>query len=270
MTPLPFCATLCAVKLSRRDFLELAALTAAASGLRLPLFADGTLRLLAQPRSASPALLAAFTRITGAHVAVDPLPESQPVPLAGYDLAALPVPAFVGLVQRGQLRELEPLAHTRPQRPYDPLNAFSVPAARGAVGINVRGLASPASWAEFFALARTVPAHLPPLQTLNAALKALGHSINTRDHSARAQARALACLPSAPVQRARLEIGAPRPGWAFTVPPEGAELWEDCYCIPIDSPQLQLAQTFVRLAAAQPLAPLPAVPLEPWSLFTPI
>ncbi len=194
----------------------------------------------------------------------------------GYDLVITPAHALTDLIRRGLVREFESLpALVIPQRAYDPLNAFSLPAGRGAVGILSRGLTPPASWAEFFALARTESAYLPPAESFRAALKSLGHSINTRDAVARAQAKSLIStlrVQSHPLNQATLALGHPLDGWTFTLPTEGAELWEDCFCIPATSPHPDLAQAFIQaVVAAEPLAPLPASawPLEPLSPFAP-
>jgi spermidine/putrescine-binding protein len=156
------------------------------------------------------------------------------------------------------------------QRLYDPFNTFSLPAARGAIGINARGAPLPTSWAEFFELARTELTHLPPAKSLNAALKSLGHSINTRNTFARADAQSLVSnLQSHPLEHTTLALSHPLgDGWTFTLPAEGAESWEDCFCIPTDSPHPDLAHAFIQFAlAAQPLAPLPPGSLEPLSPF---
>ncbi len=264
--------------LSRRSFLRLLGLGGA--GLALGLrpgwastrLAPAALRLLATRRSVSSPAIAAFTNATGVPVKLELGSSSD---LAGYDLAIVPAHTLTGLIRRGLVRELDPILFTPPpgQRAYDPFSAFSLPAARGVIGINSRHVGPPASWAEFFALARTQPAHLPPIETFNAALKSLGHSINTRDSAARARARELvSTLNSVPLTQARLAIGAPRPDWTFTPPAEGAELWEGCFCIPAGSAQPDLAHDFIRLSlSAHPPNTIPAtdVPLEMLSPFAP-
>ncbi len=274
------------MKYTRRDFLKLAGAGGAGwllgwrhrRGTRARVRAGArpsptdSIRILALSRALDSTLLSTFTDATGVAVERDLPPSGVAAAdqISGYDLAVLPARALTVLIQRGLVRELEPMPlPPMPQRAYDPLNAFSLPAARGAIGINSRGITPPDSWAELFQLARTVPAHLPPAETFNAALKALGHSINTRDTRAREQARALiAIVPSVSLDRSSLAIGHSLSDWTFNVPTEGAELWEDCFCIPDDSFHPQLAHTFIRFAlAARPLAPLPQVPLEPHSPF---
>lgn len=268
------------MKYTRRDFLKLAGIGGAGwlLGLRhrrgtgARRASTDSIRILALSRALDSTLLSAFTDSTGVAVKRDLPPSGVAAAdqISGYDLAVVPARALTALIQRGLVRELEPMPlPPLEQRAYDPLNAFSLPAARGAIGINSRGVISPASWAELFALARVVPAYLPSAETFNAALKALGHSINTRDTHAREQARALvATVPSVPLDRSSLAIGHPLSDWTFHVPSEGAELWEDCFCIPADSFHPQLAHTFIQFALpARPLAPLPQAPLEPHSPF---
>jgi len=258
------------VTFSRRNFLKLTGLAGAGTLLGLKPAGD-SLRILSADRSLSAATLSAFTDLTGASVAV--APPSFPGDAADCDLAIIPSHALTALIQRGEIRELSPISIPFPfeQRAYDPFNIFSLPAARGVVGINSRNAPPPVSWAEFFERARTEPAHLPPHQTFRAALKSLGHSINTRASVARAQARALVSeLESVPLARARIALGESRPGWEFTLPAEGAELWEDCFCVPVSAPHPELARAFIQFAlSAQPLAPLPPLPLEPLSPFAP-
>ena len=234
-----------------------------------------TIRILSLARSLMPETVSAFTDSIGVTVDLQIAAESHLIAdqILDSDLAVVPVRALIALIRRGLVRPLEPMAlPPMPQRAYDPLNAFSLPAARGAIGINSRGTAHPESWAELLTLARAVPAYLPAAETFNAALKALGHSINTRDTFAREQARALvSTVPSVSLDRSYLAIGHPLSDWAFNVPSEGAELWEDCYCIPADSFHPQLAQSFIQFAVnAQPPAPLPQVSLEPHSPFAPL
>lgn len=209
-----------------------------------------TLRLLAAERSVLSPAIAEFTNATGAAVELDLASGGG---IAGYDLAIIPAHNLARLIGRGLVRELDPAPLVFPleQRAYDPLNAFTLPAARGVIGVNSRGVTPPASWAEFFDLARTTPAYLPPAETFNAALKSLGRSINTRDSAARARAQALvSSLDSVPLTQARLAVGAPRPGWALMLPAEGVELWEDCFCVPADSAQPGLAHEFIRVSLA--------------------
>jgi spermidine/putrescine-binding protein len=271
------------VKLSRRNFLKLAGAASAGAllGLKPPPAsaptlaqapARATLRLLGLARSISAGVFAQAAASINLSLQITSVEDGKAVAegMDGYDFAITPAHALTDLIRRGLVREFEPLpALATPQRAYDPLNAFSLLANRGAIGILSRGLVPPASWAEFFALARTEPAYLPPAESFRAALKSLGHSINTRDALARAQAKSLISnLPSHPLNQSTLTLGHPLDGWTFTLPAEGAELWEDCFCIPAASPHPDLAQAFIE-AAAEPLVSLPEWPLEPFSPFAP-
>ncbi|MBI3242534.1 MAG: twin-arginine translocation signal domain-containing protein [Chloroflexi bacterium] len=278
------------MKLSRRNFLKLAGAAGAGAllGLKPPPAAAPTqiqtparaLRLSVGLAHTIPfQALAQAAEATGLALRLGPYAgKTVAEAIDGYDLAVVPAHILTGLIQRGLVRELEPVpAPALPQRAYDPLNAFSLPANRGVIGILSRGITPPASWTEFFALARTEPVHLPPADSFRAALKSLGHSINTRDALARAQAKSLIStlrVQSTSLEQAALAVGHSlnTAGWTFTLPAEGAELWEDCFCIPTTSPRPDLAQAFIEAAvAAESLPPLPASesPLEPLSPFAP-
>jgi spermidine/putrescine-binding protein len=134
------------------------------------------------------------------------------------------------------------------------------------------GFRPPHSWAEFFALARVTPTYAPRAEAFGAALKMIGESVNTRDAMARTAARELVSgLNSVSLIDARMAVSAHRPGWEFAIPREGAELWEDGFCLPADSTQPDLAREFIRFALdAQPLTAFPEnIPLEPRSPFAP-
>ena len=264
------------MKYTRRDFLKLAGAGGAGWLLgrrrRANFKFAPTIRILSLARSLLPETLSAFSDSIGVTVDLQIAADSHLIAdqILDSDLAVVPARSLTVLIQRGLVRELEPMPlPPLEQRAYDPLNSFSLPAAHGAIGINSRGVTPPASWAELFVLARGVPSHLPPAESFGAALKALGHSINTRDTYAREQARALvATVLSVSLDRSSLAIGHPLSDWTFNVPAEGAELWEDCFCIPADSFHPQRAHMFIQFAlAARPLAPLPQVPLEPHSSF---
>lgn len=267
------------MKFSRRNFLTLAGLggVGLALGWRVGLEAKPApptpLYVLAPNRSWSPSLLIAFQQATGVMVVRRPAPETL-AEVGDFDLsdlAIVPAYALTGLIQQGRVQELNRLSLSTllEQRPYDPLNAFSLPAARGAIGINTRGLTPPATWAEFFELAKSEPAYLPCPEAHHAVLKMSGESLNTRNAFARQRVgQILAGLKSESLESVRLAVGPALPGWNFAVPTEGAELWEDCYCIPTASPQPAWAQTFMRFAVEQqPLAALPVGDLEPRSAF---
>jgi spermidine/putrescine-binding protein len=263
------------VPISRRAFLQWAGLAGAAAALsfRPSLNPSATqLRLLTTTRALSTTLVDAFTRETGVPLTV--VLADNPIELADADLAIIPAQALTAFVKLNAVQQLGsvPSSVAFEQRAYDPLNAFSLPAARGVIGINARGVSSPQSWRELFELATVHPTHLPAAETFGASLKMQGHSLNTRDYLARKNAKELVSqFTSTPLEQATLAIGAPLEGWQFTVPNEGAEQWEDCFCIPANSTQPHLARTFVAFALAhQPPMALPTtVPLEMRSPFAP-
>ncbi len=272
------------MKFSRRAFLQLAGLGGTAWALRRvqgdavgpapivanPVDSHANLHVLATGRSPSTDQLTKIASMAG--LVLELTLSQTPASLSGFDLAIIPAHALTGYIRRGAVRELtvEIGDQDLEQRPYDPLNAFSLPAGQGAIGINARQGGAPTTWAEFFRLAQTVPVHLPPIETFHAALKSLGEPLNTRNYQARVQAHhLLAQVRSVPLAQAQLALGPQILGWQFTIPAEGAELWQDCYCIPTTSTQPDLALAFIRLAA-QPQAPA-ALPtnLEPRSSFGP-
>jgi hypothetical protein len=263
--------------ISRRAFLQLAALGAAslAGNIRPGSFNLGSwvakpaLHLLTTGRPLLSSTVDAFTHATGHLVQ---LSEAQSANLTGFDLAIVSANHLTQLIHAGKVLTLAATKTQAHQRPYDPFNTFSLPAGRGAIGINARFATPPDTWASFFGLAATVPTHLPPVETFHAALKHFGGSLNTRKALAYSQARELVnSLNSAPLDSAQLALGPQIPGWHFTVPLIGAELWEDCYCIPVTSPHPELAQAFIDFVSqSQSLPALPPSPaLEPRSSFAP-
>jgi spermidine/putrescine-binding protein len=230
------------------------------------------LRVLATARFVASPLFTNFTRASG--LPVELALADEPDTLTGFEAAIIPAYTLTRFIQHGALRELTsiPAPAQSEQRVYDPVNVYSRPAGRGGIGINARGRTPPASWAEFFELARIVPTHLPLAESIRAALKMLGESINTRDARAWDAARALVSdLVSTPPAQAQLALSAQRPGWEFVIPAAGSEQWEDVFCIPTQSAQPDLAQALIQWAiTTYPLSPLPVAPLEPRSPFAPV
>lgn len=231
-----------------------------AGSLRLgALVTKPSLRLLTTGRPSLAPTIDTFTSATGHGVQIT---SAQSADLAGFDLAIVPASRLTQLIRAGKVWEIAAILSQAQQRPYDPFNTFSLPAGRGAIGINARFGAPPAAWSGFFELAATTPTHLPSIETFHAALKHFGGSLNTRKALAHSQARVLVKkLQSVPLESAQLALGPQIPGWHFTVPLTGAELWEDCYCIPTTSPHPELAQAFIDFVSRRPS--LPALPLDP-------
>ncbi len=239
------------------------------------------LRILAPSRSLAALPIRAFELQMDVKIVVETLHASRTslqnnVPFSNNDLAIVPSHIFTNLIRSNLIRELNlqsPITNYQllitPQRTYDPVNTFSLLASRGIIGINARNITPPLTWKEFFALARTVPTYLPALESYNAAIKSLGESINTRNIYIREQAQTLISnLQSFPLHQAQLAIAPPLDGWSFVIPREGVELWEDSYCIPVDSSQSDLAQQFIEFALSkQKLESLPAIKVEMLSAF---
>jgi spermidine/putrescine-binding protein len=263
------------VPISRRAFLQWAGLAGAAAALSFRPSLNtltASLRLLTTTRAFSGALADAFTREIGVSLTV--VLADNPLELADADLAIVSAQALTAFIKLNAVQQLGSVPSTVAfeQRAYDPLNAFSLPVARGAIGINTRGVSSPQSWSELFELAATHPTHLPAAETFGAALKLQGHSLNTRDYVARKNAKELVSqFTSTPLEQATFAIGAPIEGWQFTVPAEGAEQWEDCFCIPTNSAQPDLARAFISFSLVhQPIITLPTTALlEMRSAFAP-
>ncbi|MBI5349698.1 MAG: twin-arginine translocation signal domain-containing protein, partial [Chloroflexi bacterium] len=173
------------MRYTRRDFLKLSGLGGAALILRSkvppPIRA---LRILAPSRSLPTATMWEFSQATGVQVISEQLPVNSnwELVISNYDIVLAPSHILTLFIRNNLVRELNQLPITNyQQRPYDPLNSFSVLASRGVIGINARTIQPPQTWKEFFALARTVPTYLPAQESLNAAIKSLGESINTRN-----------------------------------------------------------------------------------------
>ena len=262
------------MQFSRRAFLKVAGLAGAGTALgfgRAGYKPALTLRILTTTRAFSASLVADFMRQTG--VALTVVLADNPTSLANADLAIVPSHALTHFIKHNDVTRLgASSAQSTEQRAYDPLNMFSLVAVRGLNGINGRGIEPPSSWQAFFDAARTQPTYLPARESFGAALKLHGHSINTRDYLARKAAKeTVGSLRSSPLDQSTLAISAPLEGWTFIAPTEGAEQWEDCFCLPTASAQPDLARAFIAYYAAhQPLAPLPAhLPLELRSPFAP-
>ena len=239
------------VQLTRRDFLKLAGFSSATlilkSNVPPPIRA---LRILTPSRSLPAAAIREFTQDTGVQVISDQLSVISNLVISNYDVVVVPSHILTNLIRNNRIRELNlqsPISNL--QRAYDPYNTFSQPASRGIIGINARNLAPPQSWKDFFTLAQHMPTHLPPLESHNATLKSFGESINTRNTYLREKAQSLISnLQSFPLHRSQLAIAPPLEGWNFVAPPEGVEMWEDSFCIPQSSTQVELAQRFIEFA----------------------
>ena len=243
------------MQFTRRDFLKLTGLGGATLILRSRVSPPiRALRILAPSRSLPAAAMREFTHTTGVQVISKQLAVTSNSVISNCDVVIAPSYILTNLIRNNLVRELPPATSNQPlttsdHRPYDPLNTFSVLASRGIIGINARNMQPPQTWKEFFELARTTPTHLPVLESLNAALKSFGESINTRNSYLREKAQSLIfSLQSSPLSQSQLAIAPPLEGWNFIAPLEGVEMWEDSFCIPTSSSQIDLAQRFIEFA----------------------
>lgn len=239
------------MRFTRRDFLKLTGFGGAT--LILPLRVPPpirVLRILAPSRSLPAAAIREFTQSAGAQVISEQLSVISNSVISNCDVVVAPSHILTGLIRNNFVRELNlqsPISNL--QRAYDPVNTFSQLASRGIIGINARNIQPPQTWTDFFALAQSVPTHLPALESFNAALKSFGESINTRNTYLHEKAQSLIFnLQSFPLHQAQLAIAPPLEGWNFVAPHEGAEMWEDSFCIPRSSMQVELAQKFIEFA----------------------
>ncbi len=251
------------MRFTRRDFLKLTGLGGAT--LILPLRVPPpirVLRILAPSRTLATLPIRIFEREMNVKVVVETLRATslqnkqtskvfETFEVLNFDLAIVPSHTITHLIRNNLIRELNlqsPITNYQ-QRPYDPFNTFSVLASRGVIGINARNIQPPQTWTDFFTLAQHTRTYLPSFESLNAALKSFGESINTRNTHIREKAQSLILnLPSSPLDQAQLAIAPPLEGWNFVAPHEGAEMWEDSFCIPRSSMQVELAQKFIEFA----------------------
>jgi spermidine/putrescine transport system substrate-binding protein len=167
------------------------------------------------------------------------------------------------------LKNLDPLFA---DAPYDPGRAYSAPYFWGTIGIGYRiSAGTPSSWADLFesdAYAGRL-AWLNSLDTIQAALKYLGHSINTEDPgeidqaaqlliAAKPNVRAIApdtgqdLLIAGEVDIALeyngdvLQVMEEDEDISYVLPVEGGILWEDDMCIPKGGPNPENAHAFIN------------------------
>ena len=267
------------MRFTRRDFLKLTGLGGATLILRSKVSPPiRALRILAPSRSVPAAAMREFSQATGVRVISKQLSVISNLVISNYDVVIVSSHILTHLIRNNFIRELNlqsPISNYQlpitnyQQRSYDPFDSFSVLASRGIIGINARGITPPQTWKDFFALAQHTPTYLPSLESHNAALKSFGESINTRNTYHREKAQSLISnLKSFPLHQSQLAIAPPLDGWISVVPREGVEVWEDSYCIPVDSPQPDLAQQFIKFALSkQKLESLPAIKVEMLSAF---
>jgi spermidine/putrescine transport system substrate-binding protein len=253
--------------------------------------ADETLNVLFYSEYIDPAILKDFEARFKCKVVMDLFDEPESmlakVQAGGKGLYDLTVATDYQIKAMIGLGLLAPLNHQRLQNlkniedeflrlPYDPANQFTVPYQWGTVGVLARPEKNkplPRSWGIFFDPARQLRPFLlidSVRDTLGAALRFQGHSVNSVDVSHLRAARDLvlkarkdsagfessvggkgrvlaktaraAIVYSGEGARAMLED----PELVYFIPEEGSELWIDNLCILKDAPHRTLAEDFIN------------------------
>jgi spermidine/putrescine transport system substrate-binding protein len=276
------------VPLSRRRFLSGSVAVAAS----LPLLARGSLAQAGQVNVYNwdtyigETTLEDFTEATGIAVRYDlfasnaelfaKLREGNP----GYDVifptndfvermiaADMLLPLDHALIPN--LKNIDPLFANAP---YDPGREYSAPYFWGTIGIGYRiSEATPTRWADLFDSDEYAGrmAWLNSLDTIQAALKYLGYSINTEDPgeidqaaqlliAAKPNVRAITPDTGQDLLIARevdvaleyngdiLQVMEEDEDLSYLVPAEGGILWEDDMCIPTGGPNPENAHAFIN------------------------
>lgn len=253
-----------------------------------------TLRFLTFPDYLAPELVEEFRATYGVRVVQDFFDTNEAMMArlragggGGFDLVvasdyAVGILAGDGLLQALDAALLPNRRHLHPRftgLPFDPENRFSVPYQWGTTGIGIRRdrvsgdetswatwgiLFDPALQAGRFALLDD------PRETVGAALLYLGHSVNTTDPEALAEAEALlaaardraAAFTPATTGRDLLVAGEldlshnhsgdialgqeERDDIAYVIPREGAVVWADNLVIPAGTDAAYTAQVFMN------------------------
>ncbi len=167
------------------------------------------------------------------------------------------------------LRNLDPQFASAP---YDPQRTYSAPYFWGTIGIGYRiSKATPTSWGDLFdsdAYAGRI-AWVNTIDTIQAALKYLGYSINTVDPDEISEAADLLIRAKPNVRAIAPDTGqdlliagdvdvaleysgdiaqvmAEDDDLSYVVPIEGGIVWEDDMCIPTDAPNYENANRFIN------------------------
>jgi spermidine/putrescine transport system substrate-binding protein len=243
-----------------------------------------------------PETMAEFERREGVKLVVDTFGSNEELlaklqsGAGGYDVA-VPSDYMVSiLAHQGLLARLDParipnsrLLEERFRRlAFDPENRHSIPYLWGAVGIGYDSAAIPTppeSWAVLWdpQFKGRISMLNDQREVLGAALRSLGHSLNTKDPAIVEQAkrRLLAQKPlvktytsenydqllasgevvlahgwGGAVARAMME----RPSIRFVVPKEGGTIWSDCLVVLQGSRNKELAMRFINYLLEAPVA----------------
>ncbi len=174
-------------------------------------------------------------------------------------------------LDQNRLDGLDNLGEAFRDPPHDPGRRFSVPYFWGTLGIGYRGsVARPTSWGALFSDEDHAGriALLASNDSLEAALKYLGHSLNTTDDAAIEAAVDLLIAAKPRVKQFApdtaqdllladevdvcleyngdiLQVMEEDDDLAYVVPEEGSQIWEDCMCIPTGAPHPEEAHAFI-------------------------
>jgi spermidine/putrescine-binding protein len=233
-------------------------------------------------------LIEGFERKTGAKVVVDTFGSNEELlaklqsGASGYDVV-VPSDFMVSImIKQGLLAELDlakipnsKLVAERLQRlPFDPEGRYSIPYLWGTVGIGYNSEVIPTppdSWAVLWD-----PRYKGKISMLNdqrevfgAALLAMGHSINAKDPTVIAEAKArlvsqksLVKIYTSESYHQLLALGdvalahgwggavaramAERPSVKYVIPKEGGTIWADCLVVLKTSRQKDLSMQFIN------------------------
>lgn len=192
-------------------------------------------------------------------------------------------------LDKTRLTGLENIGEAFMDPPHDPGRVHTVPYFWGTLGIGYRSsVTSPTSWGALF----SEEAHagrialLQSKDTLEAALKYLGHSLNTTDRATIEAAadvliRAKPWIKQFAPDTAQdllladevdvcleyngdiLQVMEEDDDLAYVVPDEGSQIWEDCMCVPKGAPHPEEAHAFISYV----LQPEVAARIAEWVLY---
>jgi len=197
----------------------------------------------------------------------------------GYDLI-FPSNDWVGRMiaadmlvplEKSRLEGLDNIGEAFRDPPHDPGRVHTVPYFWGTLGIGYRSsVARPTSWSALFT-DETHAGRIALLQSkdsLEAALKYLGHSLNATAPDALEEAVRLLIAAKPRIKQFApdtgqdllladevdvcleyngdiLQVMEEDDDLAYVVPEEGSQIWEDCMCIPTGAPHPEEAHEFI-------------------------
>ncbi|MBT3267728.1 spermidine/putrescine ABC transporter substrate-binding protein [Candidatus Poribacteria bacterium] len=235
----------------------------------------------------TPEIVARFEAETGAKVILDTYESNEDLVaklqagVTGYDVVLPSDYAVQQLAALGLLAELDKanipnFANLDPQflgKYFDAANAHSVPYVWGTAGIGYdssKVSPAPTSWAALWdeAYAGEINMLDDVRESMGAAFKRLGYSINTTDPPKIAEARALLIDQKPIIASYRTEtddlmqakqvvlthawsgdvlrVAEDSPEWKYVVPDEGSTFFIDNLAIPAGAPHKALAESFIN------------------------